>query len=75
MTKKQIGAVVTNVLHDGKDKNLQVATMSDGRVAYLFDPKKILGPSKSGKTQLVSTTSGALKLNGLPTIAVNIFQK
>ena len=67
-------AAVAEILHDAPAGNLQVARMDDGRIAYLFDPRKQLGPSKSGKTTLISTTAGALRLEGLPVIAVNCYQ-
>jgi hypothetical protein len=68
------GATVAAVLHDAPAKNLQVVKLSDGRIAYVYDPAQQVGPSKSGKSVLVSTTGGALRIEGLPNIAVNIYQ-
>lgn len=69
------GLEVTEVLHVARDRNFEVVRLSDGRVAYVFNAELKLGPSKSGKTTMISTTSGALDLPGMPTISVNVFQK
>ena len=66
-------AAIAESLHKGAG-NFEVVRLTDGRVAYVFDPKQKVGPSKSGKTTLISTTAGALNLPGLPTISANIFQ-
>jgi ABC-type multidrug transport system ATPase subunit len=67
------GVSIAESLHKGAG-NFEVVRLSDGRVAYIFNPAAKVGPSKSGKTTLISTTAGALNLPGLPTISVNVFQ-
>jgi len=62
------------VLDESKAKNFTVVELKDGKVAYVFDPKTQLGDSKSGKTKIISTTSGALKVNGY-TISMNVYTK
>lgn len=57
------------------DSNIEVLKLDDGRIAYVFNPAMSLGPSKSGKTTMVSTTSGSLTLPGLPVISVNVYRK
>jgi hypothetical protein len=64
----------SKVLESNEAKNFTVVELKDGKVAFVFDPKKELGDSKSGKTTLISTTSGAVKVNGF-TISMNVYTK
>lgn len=61
-------------LDSNKAKNFTVVELKDGKVAYVFDPKVELGASKSGKTQIISTTSGAVKVNGF-VVSMNVYKK
>jgi hypothetical protein len=65
---------IGETVHKSSDSNYEILRLPDGRIAYVFNPLIKLGPSKSGKTTLVSSTSGAVKLGGLPTISVNVYQ-
>lgn len=53
-------------------QNLTITTNKDGTVTITFDPKKSLGPSKSGKTTMIATTSGAAALPGDTDVKINI---
>ena len=74
-TKSAAGLGVSHSLHQSPDCNFEVVQLSDGRIAYVFDSARDLGPSSTGKTTMVSTTKGALNLPGQPTISVNVFRK
>ena len=54
--------------------NVEVASLEDGRIAVIFDPKKKLGISKSGKSQLIASTSGNINVNGI-NIGFNAYRK
>ena len=43
-------------------QNVEIEIRADGRVAVVFDPAKRLGPSASGKTTIVATSSGNQKI-------------
>jgi len=75
MNAKDNGAVsVAETLHTSTDDNYALVRMSDGRIGYLFNPAIKLRPSKTGKTMLVSTTSGPLALAGLPAFSANAYR-
>lgn len=63
----------------GNGDNVHVA--SDGKMVYLaFDPTKDLGPSSSGKTNIIGTTGGNAMLSGLQgvqgvQVGLNVFKK
>lgn len=66
---------VKKSLYENKAKNYEVVELADGRVAYVLDPTKDLGKSASGKTNIVSTTSGALKLDSGLVVSMNAYRK
>ena len=48
------------------------------KLVITVDLKKRLGPSKSGKTQMIATTAGSVKLNGKHanvSVGLNVFAK
>ena len=54
--------------------NCEVISLEDGRMAVVFDPKKKLGISKSGKSQMVASTNGNINVNGI-SIGFNAYRK
>lgn len=54
--------------------NLEFIALDDGRVAIVFNPKKELGLSKSGKSKLVASTNGNMSVADF-TAGVNIYRK
>lgn len=54
--------------------NVEVIMLEDGRMAVVFDPKKKLGISKSGKSQMVASTNGNINVNGV-NIGFNAYRK
>ena len=54
--------------------NIEVIALEDGRVAICFDPKKKLGVSKSGKSELIASTNGNLSVLDF-TIGFNAYRK
>ena len=62
------------VLETNGSKNFTVVELKDGQIAFVFNPGKKLGASKSGKTQIISTTSGALRVNGM-VLSMNVYTK
>ena len=68
MAKTQIGKTIAT------GNNLEFCQLEDGRVAIVFDPKKDLGASKSGKSKLIGTTNGNMSVADF-TAGVNIYRK
>lgn len=59
-------------------QNVEVEVRPDGKVAIVFDPKVRLGPSASGKTLMVSSSSGNQVINtpaGPVTVGFNAYVK
>jgi hypothetical protein len=54
--------------------NVEVVSQEDGRIAVIFDPKKKLGASKSGKSNIIATTGGNINVNGI-SIGFNAYRK
>lgn len=66
------------VLVESKDKNYEIHVLDDGRVSYVFDPRKAGATSKSGKSVLLSTTSGAITIQASGVqfqISMNAYKK
>lgn len=53
-------------------KNIKISTTKDGLVTVTFDPKQTQGPSASGKTQVVATTSGNVDVPGFPGLKLGV---
>lgn len=53
-------------------KNIKISTTKDGLVQITFDPKALQGPSASGKTQVVATTSGNVEVPGFPGLKLGV---
>lgn len=68
MAKTQIGKTVAT------GNNLEFVQLDDGRFAIVFDPKKSLGTSKSGKSDLIASTNGNMGVSDF-TAGVNIYRK
>lgn len=68
MAKTQVGKTVANA------NNLEFVQLDDGRVGAIWDPKKTLGTSKSGKSDLIASTNGNMALLDF-TVGVNIYRK
>jgi hypothetical protein len=72
---KTIGTVsIDRIINNVPSQNFSIVRLTDGRVAYVFDPTVELGASASGKSTLISTTKGALRLDGLPVISMNVYR-
>ena len=59
-------------------QNIEIEIRANGTVALIFDPAKRLGPSASGKTTIVATSSGNQKIvtpAGEVTIGFNAYVK
>ena len=76
MDKKTLGMEWSKL---GNGDNVYSA--SDGKLVYLaFDPTKDLGPSTSGKTNIIGTTGGNAMLSGIQglqgiQVGLNVFKK
>ena len=68
MAKTNIGKTIANA------NNLEFVELEDGRIAAVFDPKKSLGKSASGKSTLIASTNGNLSVSDF-TAGVNIYRK
>jgi len=68
MAKTQIGKTIAT------GNNLEFCLLDDGRVAVVFDPKKELGMSKSGKSKLIASTNGNMSVSDF-TAGVNVYRK
>lgn len=58
-------------------KNVEMKVDGD-KLTITVDLKKRLGPSKSGKTQTIASTSGSVKLDGKHekvSVGLNVFAK
>jgi len=66
------------VLLNDTDKNYEIHVLDDGRIAYLFDPKKVGAVSKSGKSVIISSTHGSVQVTAsgvAVTISMNAYKK
>jgi len=68
MAKTNLGKTISTAA------NLEFIELEDGRMAIVFDPKKSLGNSKSGKSVLIASTNGNKGVNDF-TAGVNIYRK
>lgn len=53
-------------------KNIKLEVLKSGLVQITFDPKASHGPSASGKTTVVATTSGNIDVPGFPGLKVGV---
>jgi ABC-type proline/glycine betaine transport system ATPase subunit len=58
-----------------QDTNALVFELDDGRLALVFDPKQDLGLSGSGKSHVVATAAGMIKLTNGISISFTAFRK
>ena len=68
MAKTNNGKVVATA------NNIEFVELEDGRMAAVFDPKKSLGKSASGKSDLIASTNGNLSVSDF-TAGINIYRK
>ena len=71
--RRDIMEVKTSLLTRA-ESNFEAVQLKDGRVAIIYDPKKKLGTSKSGKSNLICTTNGAVAVLD-HTVSINIYKK
>ena len=53
-------------------KNVKIEVLKSGLISLTFDPKQVQGPSSSGKTTVVATTSGNVGIPGFPGLKVGL---
>ena len=68
MAKTQLGKTIA------QGNNCEFVELEDGRVAIVFDPKKSIGVSKSGKSKLIASTNGNMSVSDF-TAGVNVYRK
>lgn len=53
------------------------SSVKDGKLTIVVDLTKDLGPSSSGKTNLIGTTAGSVKVDGYEGVSfgLNVFRK
>lgn len=52
-----------------------VASIEDGELTLVVNLKHTVGPSKSGKTTIIATSSGNQPLPGGAVIGLNVYRK